>query len=320
MHRRDVLQAFGVAALGSMGLGAAAHDFSKGPVRILTPYDPGSTVDITSRMVAEGLSKRLGQTVIVENRPGGHGSIGMNALLSAPANGYTLLTDTPASAINPSLYKSRYDPAKDLAPVAQLLSLPFAIAVAPSVPAQTIGELVALGKAKPGSLNAAVAGTSTRLAGELFSMQAGVTFMPIPYKGAMSAMQSVMRGETQVVFLDAANLAPFVESGAMRGLLITGDKRWSALSQVPTAREAGYPGFDVGTWFGMFARAGTPQAILDQLNEAIREAMASPALEKYLRQRGAQASQRTSSEFKTFFNQEINRWRDVIVKADIKVE
>jgi len=127
----------------------------------------------------------------------------MNALLGAPANGYTLLTDTPASAINPSLYKShqsRYNATKDLAPVAQLMSLPFAIAVDPSVPAKTVGELVKLLKDKPGSLNAAVAGTSTRLAGELFSMQADVKFTPIPYKGAASAMQSVMKGETQVVF------------------------------------------------------------------------------------------------------------------------
>lgn len=324
MLRRNVLQAgcalawSGVATSTALAKTAAA--FPSAPIRILTPYDPGSTVDITSRMVAEGLSRRLGQPVIVENRPGGQGAIGMNALLGAPANGYTLLTDTPASAINPSLYKTRYEPVKDLAPVAQLMSLPFAIAVAPNVPAQTIAELVALAKAKPGTLNAAVAGTSTRLAGELFALQAGIQFTPIPYKGASSAMQSVMRGETQVVFLDAANLAPFIETGRLRGLLLTGEQRWPVLAQVPTAKEAGYADFDVSTWFGMFARAGTPPAILDQLNAAIREVMASPELVRYLAQRGAQASQRTAPEFKKFFHQEINLWRDVIVKADIKVE
>ena len=169
MLRRNVLQASCAAALASIGFRAAAQSYPTGPIRIVTPYDPGSAVDITSRMVAEGLSKRLGQPVIVENRPGGQGAVGMNALLGAPANGYTLLTDTPASAINPSLYKShqsRYNATKDLAPVAQLTSLPFAIAVDPSVPAKTVGELVKLLKDKPGSLNAAVAGTSTRLAGE----------------------------------------------------------------------------------------------------------------------------------------------------------
>ena len=323
MLRRNVLQASCAAALASIGFRAAAQSYPTGPIRIVTPYDPGSAVDITSRMVAEGLSKRLGQPVIVENRPGDQGAVGMNALLGAPANGYTLLTDTPASAINPSLYKShqsRYNATKDLAPVAQLMSLPFAIAVDPSVPAKTVGELVKLLKDKPGSLNAAVAGTSTRLAGELFSMQADVKFTPIPYKGAASAMQSVMKGETQVVFLDAANLAPFINAGKLRGLLITGDKRWPALSQVPTAKESGYPQFDVSTWFGMFAKAGTPQPIVDQLNAAIREVMLSPSLETYLSQRGAQPSKRTASEFKEFFHQEINLWRDVIVKANIEVE
>ncbi|MPN22129.1 hypothetical protein SDC9_169512 [bioreactor metagenome] len=151
-------------------------------------------------------------------------------------------------------------------------------------------------------------------------MQADVQFTPIPYKGAMSAMQSVMKGETQVVFLDAANLAPFIQAGKLRGLLITGDKRWPALADVPTAKEAGYAKFDVSTWFGMFARAGTPQLIVDQLNAAIREVMLSPALETYLNQRGAQPSKRSAAEFKTFFHQEINLWRDVIAKANIEVE
>lgn len=322
MQRRNVLKAGCAAVLATAGA-AQAKDFPSGPIRIVTPYDAGSSVDITSRLVAEGLSQRLGQPVIVENRPGGQGAVGMNALLGAPANGYTLLTDTPASAINPSLYKShqsRYDAARDLAPVAQLMSLPFAIAVAPSVSAKTIGELVAQLKARPESLNAAVAGTSTGLVGELFSLQAGVKFMPVPYKGAMSAMQSVMKNETQVVFLDAANLAPFIEAGKLRGLLITGERRWSALPDVPTAGEAGFAQFQVSTWFGMFARAGTPQPILEQLNAAIRAVMVTPQLRTYLSQRGAQPSQRTAAEFKQFFHQEIDLWRDVIVKANVKVE
>lgn len=326
MLRRDVLQASCAAAIASIGIGAAAateKGYPTGPIRIVTPYDPGSTVDITSRMVAEGLSKRLGQPVIVENRSGGQGAIGMSALLGAPATGYTLLTDTPASAINPSLYKShqsRYNAARDLEPVAQLMSLPFAIAVDPNTSITSIGKLVQQLKARPGSLTAAVAGTSTRLAGELFSMQADVQFTPIPYKGATSAMQSVMKGETQVVFLDAANLAPFIKAGKLRGLLITGDKRWSALPDVPTAKEVGYAKFDVSTWFGMFAKSGTPQPIVDQLNAAIREVMLSPALETYLSQRGAQPSKRSAAEFKVFFHQEINLWRDVIAKANIEVE
>lgn len=322
MYRRKILQAGVASAFASLGFATAAQDkkFPTGPIRIYTPYDPGSAVDITSRMVAEGLSKILGQPVIVENRSGGQGAIAMNALLSAPANGLTLMTDTPASAINPTLYKHRYDPVKDLAPVAQLMSLPFAIAVSPKVPANTIAELIALAKAKPTGLDAAVAGTSTRLAGELFSMQNGISFTPIPYKGAMPAMQSIIKGETDVIFLDAANLAPFIETGKMRGLLITGEQRWPVLANVPTAKEAGYANFDISTWFGVFAKAGTPADVVSQLNTAIRDVMASPALERFLEQRGAKASQRNAAQFQNFFHQEINLWSDVITKADIKVE
>lgn len=329
MYRRNLLQASCAAAVLAAVSSTAAlaqtsdSNYPTAPVRIVTPYDAGSTVDITSRMLGDSLGRLLGQPVIVENRPGGQGAVGMNALLLAPATGYTLLTDTPASAINPSLYKShqqRYQADKDLEPVAQLMSLPFAIAVSPKVPAKTIQELVALAKSKPGYLNAAVAGTSTRLAGELFSMQAGVSFTPINYRGAMSAMQAVLKGESDVVFLDAANLAPYISSGQMRGLLITGDQRWPVLDNVPTAKEAGYPNFQVTTWFGIFAKAGTPQPVVEKLNASIRQVMASKELEGYLKQRGAQPSKLSASEFKELFHKEINLWRDVIVKAGITVE
>lgn len=323
MLRRQLFKASCAMFFAAAGFNAHAQAFPNSTIRIVTPYDAGSTVDITSRLVADGLSKRLGQPVIVENRPGGQGAIGMNALLTSPANGYTLLTDTPASAINPSLYKShssRYNAATDLAPVAQLMSLPFAIAVSPKLPVKNIAELVALAKAKPGEINAAVAGTSTRLAGELFSIQNGLNFNPVNYRGAMSAMQAVLKGETDVVFLDAANLAPYISAGQMRGLLITGDQRWPVLADVPTAKEAGFENFDVSTWFGIFAKSGTPQPILDQLNAAIRDVMTSPELTQYLKQRGAQPSSRSANEFKAFFHQEINLWRDVIVKAKVSVE
>lgn len=329
MYRRNLLQVSCAAAvLAAVSSTAAlaqapANDYPTAPIRIVTPYDAGSSVDITSRMLGDSLGRMLGQPVIVENRPGGQGAVGMNALLLAPANGYTLMTDTPASAINPSLYKShqqRYKAETDLEPVAQLMSLPFAIAVSPKVPAKTIQELVALAKSKPGHLNAAVAGTSTRLAGELFGMQAGVSFTPINYRGAMSAMQAVLKGETDVVFLDAANLAPYISSGQMRGLMITGDKRWPALQDVPTSKEAGYPDFQVSTWFGIFAKAGTPQPVIEKLNTSIRQVMASKELEGYLKQRGAQPSNLSASEFKDLFHKEINLWRDVITKAGVTVE
>lgn len=289
-------------------------------IRIVTPYEPGSLVDVTTRLVADGLRTELGQNVVVENRTGGMGMIAMTALLGAPADGYTLLTDTPASAINPTLHKVKYNPKTDIAPIAQFMRLPFVIGVHPTLPVRTASELVAYARKNPGSIDMAVAGTSTRLAGELFSIQNGVKFNPIPYKGAAPAMLSVLKNETQLIFLDAGNLVPHISGGKMNGLLVTSEQRFSALKDVPTAKEAGFAAFDVSTWFGMFARSEVPQEIQDKLNAAVRKVMLSPKLEEYLKQRGAIASSMTTPQFKVFFNREVDTWAEVIRKADIKAE
>jgi tripartite-type tricarboxylate transporter receptor subunit TctC len=289
-------------------------------IRIVTPYDPGSLVDVTTRLVAEGLKVELGQNVVVENRTGGMGMIAMTAFLNAPSDGYTLLSDTPASAINPTLYKAKYNPKTDIAPIAQFMRLPFAIGVHPSVSVRTASELVAYARKNPNAMDMAVAGTSTRLAGELFSIQNGVKFNPIPYKGAAPAMLSVLKNETQLIFLDAGNLVPHISGGKMNGLLVTSEQRFAALKDVPTAKEAGFAAFDVSTWFGMFARADVAPDVQEKLNAAVRKVMTSPKLEEFLKQRGAIASTLTLSQFKSFFNQEVDTWAEVIRKADIKAE
>jgi tripartite-type tricarboxylate transporter receptor subunit TctC len=307
------------AATGMLALAAAhAQDFPSRTIRIITPYDPGSMVDATSRIVADELSKKLGQTVIVENKSGGFGMVAMNTLLAAPADGYTLLTDTPASAINPTLNKARYNPKTDIAPIAQFMKLPFVIAVNPSLKVKTAAELVALAKKQPGSINIAVAGTSTGLVGNLFALQTGTKFLDVPYKGAGAATLAVLKNEAQVIFLDSANLAPHINEGKLTGLLVTGDERSTVVKDVPTAKEAGYPAFDATTWFGMFSRAGVPQDVQNKLNAAVREVMASPRLQEYLKSRGATGSTMNNAEFKGFFHKEVDRWAEVIKKADIK--
>ena len=288
------------------------------PIRILTPYDPGSLVDTTTRLVAEGLKAELGQNVLVENRSGGMGMIAMGALLAAPADGYTVLTDTPASAINPTLHKARYNPKADIAPIAQFMRLPFAIGASPSLPVGSVAELVAYARKHPGAIDVAVAGTSTGLVGELFAIQNGLRFNNVPYKGAAPAMLAVLKDEAKLVFLDAGNLAPHITAGKMTGLLITGEQRWPVLKDVPTAREAGQPQFDVSTWFGMFARAEVPAEVQERLNAAVRKVMASPRMEEFLRQRGAVPSALTTAEFRSFFHREVDTWAEVIRKADIK--
>lgn len=289
-------------------------------IRIVTPYDAGSMVDATTRLVADGLSKRLGQPVVVENKTGGMGMIAMNALLSAPADGYTLLTDTPASAINPTLHKdqARYNPKTDIAPIAQFMRLPFVLAVHPNVKAGSAKELVALLR-KPGTdLNAAVAGTSTGLVTDLFAIQAGAALTQVPYRGAAPAVLAALKDEAPIIFLDSANLTPHIQSGKLKGLLITSDVRSEKLPDVPTAAEAGFGSFRPTTWFGIFARTGVPPHILKQLNEAVRDVMQSPQTRDYLKGRGAISSDMGLDEFKSFFHGEIDTWADVIRKAQIK--
>ncbi len=287
-------------------------------IRIVTPYDPGSLVDTTTRLVAEGLKAELGQSVLVENRSGGMGMIAMGALLAAPADGYTLLTDTPASVINPTLHKARYNPKADIAPIAQFMRMPFAIGASPSLGVRSVAELLAHVRKNPGAIDVAVAGTSTGLVGELFAIQNGLRLNNVPYKGAAPAMLAVLKDEAKLVFLDAGNLAPHITAGKMTGLLITGEQRWPALKDVPTAREAGQPQFDVSTWFGMFARADVPADVQERLNAAVRKVMAAPRMEDFLRQRGAVPSTLTTAEFRAFFHREVDTWADVIRKADIK--
>ena len=311
-----------VALTGAMTMAAPAmaNDYPSKPIRIVTPYNPGSMVDATTRMIADELRQKYGQPVVVENRAGGFGMIASTTVLNAPADGYTLLTDTPASAINPTLHKAKYDAKKDLAPIAQFMKLPFVVAVNPSLGAKTAAELVEKSKTIDGGANVAVAGTSTGLVGELFGIQTGAKFLSVPYKGAGAATLSVLQDETQVIFLDAANLEQHINAGKLNGLLITGEQRSPVLKNVPTAKEAGFPQFDVSTWFGLFAKAGVPQEVQDKLNAAVREIMASPKMQEYLAARGATSSSMTTAEFKTFFDGEVDRWAQVIEKAGIKVE
>lgn len=299
--------------------GAQAQNYPTRTIRIITPYDPGTMVDATTRLVADELGKKFGQPVIVENRTGGMGLIAFNALRSAPADGYTLMTDTPASAINPSLNPAAsYDPKTEIAPIAQFMKLPFVIAASPELKLKSAADLVAMVKKQPDAINVAVAGTSTGLVGDLFAQQNGVKFNNINYKGAGAAMMAVLKNEGQVIFLDAANLAQYINDDKMTGLLITSEERSPVLRQVPTAREAGYANFDASTWFGLFAKAGVPKDVQEKLNVAVREVMATSRMQEYLKQRGATSTNMTTAQFHDFFDKEVDRWAQVIKAADVK--
>ena len=312
------------AALASAALcvapAASADNFPSRTMTLVVPYEPGSTVDTTSRMIAEQLTKRLGQPVVVENRTGGNGLIAMNHLQNSAPDGYTLMVDTPAIAINPSVRTVRYDPFTDLEPVAQLMALPFVVGINPDVKANNLQEFVALSKSKPGEINMAPGGTSTLLAGELFALRAGIKLQAINYKGASSAILATLRNECQVTVFDVANMAPQISAGKLRGLVIAGDQRSPAIPDVPTAKEAGLDDFNVSTWFGLFAPKGTPAPIVDKLNTTLLDIFKSPEYQAYLKARGATLNPYTAPEFKTFFHKEVSMWRDVVKDANIKIQ
>jgi len=314
--RRKIL---GILCASAVIAGAHAQDYPNRTIRIITPYNPGSMVDTTTRMVAEAMSKKLGQPIVVENRMGGMGSIALTALRSAPADGYTLMTDTPASAINPSLYSyAKYNPKTDIAPIAQFMKLPFVMAVNPAVKANSATELIGLIRSNPAQINVAVAGTSTGLVGDMFAQMNGVKFSNINYKGAGNAVLAVLGNECQVIFLDVANLAEQINGKKLVGLLVTGEQRSSVIKEVPTAREAGYGQFQESTWFGMFTKAGVPQDVQEKLNQVVREVMADPKMQEYLEAHGGIVSNMTLSEFHAFYDNEVDRWAKAIKDANLQ--
>lgn len=297
-----------------------AQAYPQKPIKIIVPYQPGSAVDTTSRKIADQLSKRLDQPVVVENKTGAFGLIALNSLMSAPADGYTLMVDTPAIAINPSVRKVEYDPITDIQPIAQLMALPFVVGLSTSVPAKNMKEFISYGKQNDGKLNIAEGGTSTLLASLLLGMETGVNMQTISYKGAAPAVMAVLQNECQVIAIDLANLAPHIKAGKMTGLLITGDKRSPMLPDVPTAKEVGLDQFNVSTWFGLFGRKGTPTEILDKLNVVIGEIFNDPDYKEYVEGRGANLNPYSVKEFTEFFNNDVKTWARIVKDSGVTFE
>jgi len=316
LHVSILAAAFGLAT----GNQAAAAAYPSKPIRLLVPYAPGGAVDATARALGAQLSSSLGQTVIVENKPGASGMIAVENLTRAAPDGYTILIDTSAIAMNPSVYsKALYRP-ESLRPVAQVMSMPFVIAANNGAGDGSLPKFMALLRERPGSLNAASSGTSSRLFAELFRLQTKTEFMSIIYSGAAPAIMAVMKNDCQLIAMDVANIAKFITSKQLSGLVVSGDKRSSALPDVPSAVEAGVPGFDVTTWFGIFAPADTPQPVVDRLNQSIREASRAPAVAELLKASAADPSSMTAAEFEVFFGKEVARWRTVVQEAKIQID
>jgi tripartite-type tricarboxylate transporter receptor subunit TctC len=319
-----LIRAVVVAVLLALAGGVAAQAWPNRPIRMIAVFSAGSSVDIMARTIAPPLGELLGQSVVVENKGGAGGNIGVDAIAKSAPDGYTIgIGTTGPLAINPHLMaKMPYDALRDIAPVVLLAVGPNVLVVHPSVPAKTIGELIALAKAKPGSLSygSSGVGSTNHLAGELFRAIAGVDLVHVPYKGNQDSLNDVLSGQIQILFSGLPPIASNIQAGRIRPLVVAGDKRLAAIPDVPTVAEVGLKGAEVMPWYGVIAPAGTPTDIVNRLNEAIARVMARPEVRTRFQSTGSEPAVGTPAEFGTLIRTEGTRRRDVIRRANIKVE
>jgi tripartite-type tricarboxylate transporter receptor subunit TctC len=301
----------------------AQEPYPSRPLRMILPFPPGGGTDILGRMIAERLSAALGQPVVTENRGGAGGNVGAEAAARAAPDGYTIVLVAPSLAISPTLYsKLNYDPVRDFAPITLVATVPNVIITHPSINAATLKDFIAAARAKPGGLNfgSGGAGTSNHLAGELFNIVADVKLVHIPYKGVNLAMQDVLAGNVHFVVIGIPAAAPHIRSGKLRALAVIAPARSPALPDVPTIAEAGLADFDVTTWYGVLAPAGTPRAIVARLNQELVRIMHSPELKDRLAATGTDPRTSTPEEFAAYIKQEIAKWGDVVRRANLKAD
>ena len=301
---------------------AHAQDYPSRPVKLILPFPPGGPTDILGRLIADNLSPRLGQPVITENRGGAGGNVGAEAAARSAPDGYTMVLVAPSLAISPTLYaKLNYDPVKDFAPVTLVATVPNVIVTQPSM-GPALQDFIGSVKEKPGQFNfgSGGAGTSNHLAGELFNLLAGTKLVHVPYKGVNLAMQDVLAGPIHMVVIGVPAAAPHIRSGRLRALAVIAPQRLAALPDVPTIAEAGLPGFEVTTWYGVSVPAKTPRPIIDKLHSEILRALKSPDVRDTLVNGGADPVGNTPEQYTAFVQNEITKWAKVIKAAGIKGE
>ena len=318
--RRTLLRlAAGAAALTVLPRIAAAQTYPSRPVRLIVTFPAGGPNDIVSRLVGQSLSERLGQPVIIENRPGAGGNVGTEAVVRAAPDGYTLLFVNSPNAINATLYTHlNYNFIRDIAPVARIILTPLVMEVNPSFPAKTVPEFIAYAKANPGKLNMASGGIGTpgHVAGELFQMVTGITMVHVPYHGGAPALSDLQGGRVQVLFDPIPASMGFIRSGKLRVLAVTTASRSQALPDVPAVGEF-VPGYEATAWFGIGAPRGTPSAIIDTVNAATNAAIADAKLKTRLADLGGVPAPGTPAEFGSFIVAETGKWAKVIKFAKI---
>ncbi len=292
------------------------------PIRIIVPFAPGGGTDFIARVAAHKLSEVLGQQAIVENRAGAGGTLGAEVGAKAPPDGYTYTLISGSYAVNPSLYKLNFDPVNDITPVIQMSQGPFLVVVHPSLPVKGIKDLIALAKAKPGSLNYASSGQGsiTHLATALFTDMAGIQMVHVPYKGTSPAITDTIAGQTQVLFGSVAAALPQMRNGRFKGIAVTTPKRIEAAPEIPTVSESGLKGYEVTLWHGMIAPKGLPKPILDRVNGELNKILQNKDMQDKLAGDGVSAAGGTPEQFAAYIKREIETWGKVVQKAGVKVE
>ena len=314
-RRRQFLHlAAGVAVLPAMSRFARAQTYPTRPVRLIIGYPPGGSADMTARLMGQWLSERLGQTFVIESRPGAATNIATEAVVHAPPDGYTLLLVAPANAINVTLYeKLNYNFVHDIAPVAGLIRFPNVMEVNPSVPAKTVPEFIAYAKANPGKLNMASSGNGSTIhvSGELFKMMTGISMIHVPYRGGAPALTDMISGQVQVMFDNVPTSIEFIRAGKLRPLAVTTAQRSEVLPDLPTVADF-VPGYEASAWYGVGAPKGTPTEIIDKLNSEINAILANPKTKSRFAELGASLIGGTPADFGRLVVEETDKWGKVV--------
>ena len=322
---RTCVRAMLVVAAGLAGtVIATAQSYPSKPIRIIVPYPAGGTSDILARAIGPGITAALGQPVVIENKPGSTGNVGAELVAKSPPDGYTvMLADIGSLAISPSIFPALpFDPVKDFAPVIMVAYSPHLLAVNPALPAKDVKELIALAKAKPGTLNFAVSGVggANHLAGVDFALRTGIKWTYIPYKGGAQAITDVVGGQADVLFNGMVATYPMVKGGKLKALAISSPRRFAAAPDIPTVAESGLPGFETGSFQGLVAPAGTPPEIVARLHQTITKVLATPEMQERLATAGAELRPGSPAEFGGFIRDEKARWAKVVKDSGEKFE
>ncbi len=322
MNRITRLLAASLLGIAATGQTAHAADYPTRPVKWVVPYPPAGTTDVLARIIAQWLTEKMGQSFVIENKPGAGNNLGVESVVNAPPDGYTMLLVNPANGINATLYKNiNFNFIRDIAPVAGLVRTPNVMEVTPSFPAKTVAEFIAHCKANPGKINMASSGsgTSVHLSGELFKSMTGCQMLHVPYKGAGPALADLISGQVHVLFDNLPSSAGHIKGGRIRALAVTSAQREPSMPELPTVGDT-VPGYEATAWFGIGMPKGTPRDIIDKVNAEVNRALADPKVRDRLAELGGKSIAGTPEDFGKVIAAETAKWEKVVISSGAKVE